>query len=159
MKSHQMTEQVAFWRWTSPNSIAMVTPTCVYHWSIEGETAPVKLFDRHANLGAGTQIINYQVSGDGKWSLLIGISQGANQQIVGTMQLYSHEKKVSQVLQGHSGSFCTIQPKGRTDKAQVLVFAGKKDPAQPHQLFIMEVGRAKDAPGGPVFRLPPAAIP
>jgi clathrin heavy chain len=108
-------------------------------------------------LGAGTQIINYQISGDNKWCLLIGISQGAGGAIEGNMQLFSIDKKVSQVLQGHSGSFATITPKGRTDPAQVLCFAGKKGEA-PHQLFIMEVGRDKDAPGG-VFRLPPTAIP
>ena len=36
MKSHQMVEQVNFWRWVSPNTIAIVSPTSVYHWSIEG---------------------------------------------------------------------------------------------------------------------------
>jgi clathrin heavy chain len=37
MKSHMMTEVVAFWRWVTPNTIALVTPGSVYHWSIEGE--------------------------------------------------------------------------------------------------------------------------
>ena len=29
MKSHQMPEAVVFWRWVSPNTIALVTPTAV----------------------------------------------------------------------------------------------------------------------------------
>ena len=42
MKSHQMVEQVNFWRWVSPNTIAIVSPTSVYHWSIEGTFTPAQ---------------------------------------------------------------------------------------------------------------------
>ncbi|KAH8096034.1 hypothetical protein JL720_3378 [Aureococcus anophagefferens] len=156
MKSHNMTETVVFWRWTSPNNIALVTPTAVFHWSIEGTSEPVKVLDRHASLGEGTQVINYQVSPDEKWCLLMGISQ-AGGVIQGNMQLYSVEKKVSQTLQGHAGCFHSMAVPGRSDPAQVLIFEEKKAD-QPAKLFVMEVGRDKDAPGG-VFRLAPVAIP
>jgi hypothetical protein len=159
MKSHTMPVPVTFWRWVSPNSIALVTATSVFHWSIEGDAAPVKIFDRNPALTDGTQIINYQVSGDGKWCLLCGISAGAAPGVInGTMQLYSIEKSVSQMLQGHTGVFSVIDVPGRTDgQAQVLIFEDKK-PEQPAKLFIMEVGRDKTAPGG-VFRVAPQAIP
>ncbi|KAG1708834.1 hypothetical protein DVH05_022455 [Phytophthora capsici] len=157
MKSHLMNEAVVFWRWISVNTIALVTASAVFHWSIEGDSPPTKIFDRHANLGAGTQIISYEASADNQWMLLVGISQGEGGRIVGNMQLYSMDKKVSQVLNGHAGAFAQMKPPGRTDDAQVLVFAGSKA-GEPMQLFIMEVGRERDAPGG-VFRLPPAAIP
>ena len=163
MKSHAMTDNIVFWRWISPNTIAMVTDTSVFHWSIEGDSTPQKVFDRHASLAAGNQIINYQVSGDSKWSLLIGISAGAAGTIQGNMQLYSAEKKVSQALQGHSGVFATITPPttdprfaGRTDPAHVLIFAGKAQPDSPTQLFVMEPGRPADKQP---FRNAPAAIP
>jgi clathrin heavy chain len=155
MKSSTMNEQVVFWRWTSSNNIALVTPSAVYHWSIEGESAPVKLFDRHQSLAEGVQIINYQVSSDKKWCLLMGIKAGAGGVIDGQMQLYSVDKRVSQVLQGHTAVFTTILPEGRTDKAQVLCFEEKK-PDQPSKLFVMEVGReVKEG----TFRLQPVAIP
>ncbi len=157
MKSHQMTDPVLFWRWISPNMIVLVTGTSVYHWSIEGDSAPQKVFDRHADLGPAVQVIGYSLSSDEKWGLLIGISKGATGGINGNMQLYSVEKRVSQVLAGHAGVFTTITPPGRTDRAQVLIFTGRKD-GGPHQLFVMEVGREKDAPGG-TFRLTPSAIP
>ncbi|CCI49675.1 unnamed protein product [Albugo candida] len=157
MKSFLMTEAVVFWRWISVNSIALVTATAVFHWSLEGDSPPVKIFDRHANLGAGTQIISYEASQDNQWMLLVGISQGEGGRIVGNMQLYSMEKKVSQVLQGHAGSFTKMKPPGRAEDGHILVFAGIKGDG-PQQLFIMEVGRDKDAPGG-VFRLPPQNIP
>ena len=37
-----MKEPVIFWKWISSNTIAMVTETSVYHWSLEGES---NLFD------------------------------------------------------------------------------------------------------------------
>ena len=65
MKSHNLTEAVVFWRWTAPNNIAIVTGTAVYHWSIEGESPPQKVFDRHEKLLDSCQIINYQVNSGG----------------------------------------------------------------------------------------------
>ena len=37
MKAHAMTDEVHFWRWISVNTVALVTDTAVYHWSMEGE--------------------------------------------------------------------------------------------------------------------------
>ena len=70
----------------------------------------------------------------------MGIRAGSNQNIDGQMQLYSVDKRVSQVLPGHTGVFTTITPEGRVDPAHVLCFEDKK-PDQPAQLFVMEVGR------------------
>ena len=157
MKSYNMPAAVIYWRWISPNMIALVTATAVFHWSVGGEDAPVKMFDRNPGITDGTQIINYQVSDDMKWSLLCGISQGSAPGVInGTMQLYSVEKAVSQMLQGHSGVFSVIPVAGRDD-AQILCFEDKK-PDQPAKLFIMEGGREKTAPGG-VFRVSPQPIP
>jgi len=119
----------------------------------------VKIFDRNPGLTDNTQIINYQVSNDGKWCLLVGISAGGAPGVInGTMQLYSIEKAVSQMLQGHTGVFTVIKLPGRdVEQAQVLAFEDKR-PDQPAKLFVMEVGREKTAPGG-VFRVTPQLIP
>ena len=50
MKTHNMTEGVIFWKWISLNTIALVTKTSVYHWSMEGDSQPQKMFDRHPSL-------------------------------------------------------------------------------------------------------------
>lgn len=68
-----MTEEVMFWKWISVNTVALVTDTAVYHWSMEGDSQPAKVFDRHASL-VGCQIINYRTDEQQKWLLLIGIS-------------------------------------------------------------------------------------
>ena len=152
-----MPAPVTYWRWVTPSLIALVTATSVFHWALEGDSAPVKVFDRNPALGEATQIINYQVSGDGKWCILCGISAGETPGVInGNMQLYSIDKAVSQILQGHSGAFTVLNLPGR-DLAQVLCFEDKK-PDQPAKLFVMEVGRDKNAPGG-VFRVTPQNIP
>ena len=37
MKAHQMTDDVIFWKWINLNTVALVTETTVYHWSMEGK--------------------------------------------------------------------------------------------------------------------------
>jgi len=83
--------------------LGMVTQTSVYHWSIEGafpslhllefkpktmlseagaqslcagDSEPVKMFDRTANL-SNNQIINYKCDPSEKWLVLIGIAPGS----------------------------------------------------------------------------------
>lgn len=73
MKAHTMTEKVVFWKWISVNTVALVTETAVYHWSMEGDCQPTKMFDRHASL-AGCQVIHYRTDTHQKWLLLVGIS-------------------------------------------------------------------------------------
>lgn len=100
MKAHTMTDDVIFWKWISINTLALVTETSVYHWSMEGkflmkmhfffffyiytynvlniclylgDSLPQKMFDRHSSLN-GCQIINYRTDPKQSWLLLIGIS-------------------------------------------------------------------------------------
>ena len=40
MKSHQLTDPVVFWKWISPATVAMVTGSAVFHWSMEGAPCP-----------------------------------------------------------------------------------------------------------------------
>lgn len=158
MKSYVMPNPVTYWRWISPNAIALVTAASVFHWSIEGDAAPVKIFDRNLEkLGDTSQIINYQVSVDGKWCLLCGISAGAVQGTIdGNMQLYSIEKNLTQMLGGHSGAFTVIKVPGREDPAQILCFEDKKPDAAP-MLRVMEIGRPQEL--GAPFRVAPVAFP
>ena len=98
---------VCYWTWIDTKTIAIVTQTTVFHWSIEGESNPRKVMDRHANLAA-CQIIGYRVSPDQKWCMLVGIGKGADNSIAGTIQLYSVDNKKSQVLAGHCGGFVNV---------------------------------------------------
>ena len=37
LKVHQMENDVVFWNWVDPSTIAIVTETVVYHWALTGE--------------------------------------------------------------------------------------------------------------------------
>lgn len=68
-----MNEDVIFWKWINLNTLGLVTEGAVYHWGMEGDSQPQKIFDRHSSL-AGCQIINYRTDEKLSWLVLIGIS-------------------------------------------------------------------------------------
>jgi len=136
MKSHSLPEEVIFWKWISINTIGMVTDSAVYHWSMEGESIPQKMFDRHSSL-AGTQIINYRTDPKQNWLLLVAITAQQNR-VVGAMQLYSVERKVSQPIEGHAGTFAQMKLEGNAEPSNLLCFAVRN--AQGGKLHVVEVG-------------------
>jgi len=157
LKSFKLSDstKILCWHWINDRTVGYVTKTSVYHWSMDGTEDPKKMFDVHSSFPENGQILNYCASDDGKWLLLVGISRGASG-VVGNMQLYSVDKKVSQPLQGFSGCFTTIK---RSDgiARNMFSFIEKKENS-PFKLYIMEVGKDKNAEGG-VFKLPPRDIP
>jgi clathrin heavy chain len=159
LKSAVLTEDVVFWKWYSDTSLGLVTESSVYHWNVFDPTqqSPIKMFDRIVNLAVGLlipaqchgetirsltdiffffffalqncQIISYRVNDDEKWMVVVGISQQQGR-IVGTMQLHSRERGISQHIEGHAAAFATIQVDG--------------SPA-PHKLFTFSVRTATGA--------------
>ena len=127
IKSHSNNEDIVFWKWVSDTTIGMVTETSVYHWTISDQTSPPqKIFDRHPTL-AGAQIINYRVTPDEKWLVLIGISGNTTNpsafKIKGSMQLYSRERGVSQPIEGHAASFADIKLDDHQKPTKLFTFA------------------------------------
>lgn len=116
-----MTEEVIFWKWVSVNTVALVTETTVYHWSMEGDSQPVKMSERHASL-AGCHIIHYRADRYQKWLLLVGVSAQQNR-VIGAMQLYSADRKVSQTIEGHAAAFAEFQSEGNAKPATLFCFA------------------------------------
>lgn len=137
MKAHTMTDDVIFWKWISPNTLALVTESSVYHWSMEGDSQPIKVFDRHSSLN-GCQIINYRTDPKQQWLLLIGISAQQNR-VVGAMQLYSVERKCSQPIEGHAASFAQFKMEGNAEASTLFCFAVRT--VQGGKLHIIEVGQ------------------
>lgn len=126
VKSHIMNEDVIFWKWVSDSIIGLVTESSVYHWSIADESAPLKMFDRHASL-AGAQIINYRITPDEKWFVVVGIAGNttnpAGFKVRGAMQLYSKEKGVSQAIEGHAAAFAELRIDGAQNPTKLFTFA------------------------------------
>lgn len=150
VKAHNMTEDVIFWKWISVNTVALVTEASVYHWSMEGDSQPQKTFDRHSTL-SGCQIINYRTDHKQQWLLLIGISAHVGDQqasrVVGAMQLYSVERKVSQPIEGHAAAFGQFTMPGNASTSTLFCFAVRG--AASSKLHVIEVGTP--APGNQPF--------
>lgn len=125
LKSTNMAEDVVFWKWFSDRSLGLVTTSSVYHWDVfdPNQPEPRKVFERHGDL-TGSQIISYRVSDDEKWSVLIGISQVAGR-VVGTMQLFSVDRGVSQKIEGHAASFGKIRLEGAPADTKLFTFCNR----------------------------------
>ncbi|XP_022666531.1 clathrin heavy chain 1-like [Varroa jacobsoni] len=141
MKAHAMSEDVVFWKWINLNTLALVTESSVYHWSMEGDSLPIKMFDRHSSLNS-CQIINYRTDTKLQWLLLVGISAQQNR-VVGAMQLYSMERKVSQPIEGHAAAFAQLELEGNSQPSTVFCFAVRTQAGG--KLHLVEVG--SPAPG------------
>merc|ERR1719447_2007075 len=71
------------------------------------------------------------------WLLLIGIS-AQNNRVVGAMQLYSVERKVSQPIEGHAAAFIQFKMEGNQQESTLFCFAVRG--AAGGKLHIIEVG-------------------
>ncbi|KAJ5389520.1 clathrin heavy chain [Penicillium cataractarum] len=123
LKSAVMNEDIVYWKWFSEKALGLVTETAVYHWDVYDATQenPVKMFDRLPNL-SGCQIINYRVNAEEKWMVVVGISQQQGR-VVGSMQLYSKERGISQFIEGHAAAFADINVEGSPLPHHLFTFA------------------------------------
>ncbi|OIR57892.1 MAG: clathrin heavy chain, partial [Amphiamblys sp. WSBS2006] len=94
VKACQISDDISFWRWISPDALGIVTGSAVYHWDVRRQAVPERVFARHRGLD-GTQIINYRTSKDMQWCAVLGVS-AEHGRISGSIQLHSREKDVSQ---------------------------------------------------------------
>ncbi|KAF4346608.1 hypothetical protein G4B88_022023 [Cannabis sativa] len=149
IKSHQMPEQViSFFQ-----GIQIIYYNTIYEVSMTvGESEPVKMFERTANL-ASNQIINYRCDPTEKWLVLIGIAQGSPERpqlVKGNMQLFSVDQQRSQALEAHAASFATFKVAGNENPSILICFASKSFNAGQvtSKLHIIELGAQ---PGKPSF--------
>ncbi|CZT47409.1 probable clathrin heavy chain [Rhynchosporium secalis] len=144
LKSATMNEDVVFWKWFSDTSLGLVTDSAVYHWDVfdPNQASPVEIFKRNQNL-TGCQIINYRVSDDGKWMVVVGITQQQGR-VVGAMQLYSRDRAISQAIEGHAAAFGTLRLEGAPADTKVFTFSVRT--ATGAKLHIVEVDHQASNP-------------
>ena len=134
MKTHTMADDVVFFKWINVNTVVLVTESAVYHWSMNCDFPPQKMFDRHSSL-SGCQIINYRTDAKLEWLLLMGISVRQSR-VVGAMQLYSVGRKGSQPIEGHAAAFASFLIEGNTEPSTLFCFAVRS--VQGGKLHIIE---------------------
>ena len=164
LQSANMNEDVVFWKWYSPVALGLVTDTSVYHWSVfdPAQTTPIKVFERHSSLAVSfipvkekhelnsnfksCQIINYRVNEDNKWMALVGISQQQGR-VVGSMQLYSRDRGISQGIEAHAAAFGSIRLEGAPEDTRVFTFAVRT--ATGAKLHVVEIDHQPTNPDFP----------
>ncbi|PRT52721.1 Clathrin heavy chain [Wickerhamiella sorbophila] len=147
LKNTTMTEPITFWKWVSPSTLGLITARSIYHWDIldASQASPVKVTDVHATM-AGAQLINYEINGSGKWTVLTGISEQGGR-IVGRIQLFSHERQMSQAIEGHAAGFGTLQLEGGSIPADLFTFVNRTE--QGAKLHVIEIDHQD---GQPVYQ-------
>lgn len=91
----------------------------------------------------GCQIINYRVSDDGKWMVVVGITQQQGR-VVGAMQLYSRDRGISQAIEGHAAAFGTLRLEGAPADTKVFTFSVRT--ATGAKLHVVEVDHQASNP-------------
>ena len=143
MKKVAIPGTVVFWKWLNPKTVAVVTDTSVYHWSMDNDAEPVKVFDRAPNEGK-VQIVNYRASFDGKFLLLGGVG-GNPQSISGVLQLYAVDLKKSQpVMDAPAACFLTVTLDGRAEVSTLFSFTLREPNTRNFKLNFYELGVDKD---------------
>jgi len=136
-----MNEPILYWCWVNASTLAIVTKGSVYHWSMEGNEDPKKVFDKHTNF-EGATIINYRVDKSEKWLLLIGLKRTDTGFMQGVMQLYSVEKGATQAIEGHAAAFMEYRLSPTYTTTLICIAANTQ---QGGKLFVMEVPGPKPA--------------
>ncbi|KAL5974984.1 hypothetical protein ACLOJK_031660 [Asimina triloba] len=119
--------------------------------ALKGDSEPVKVFDRTANL-TNNQIINYRCDPSEKWLVLIGIAPGAPERpqlVKGNMQLFSVDQQRSQALEAHAATFASIKVTGNDHPSTLISFATKSTNAGQvtSKLHVIELGAQSGKPG------------
>lgn len=146
VKSHVMNEDVVYWTWISDSTLGLVTAHAVYHWPMDVEGDPSKVFDRHASL-VGSQIINYRTTSDADWMVLIGISGNTAPngfKIKGNIQLYNKRLNVSQPIEGHAAAFAELKTEDASTPYKLFTFSVRT--ATGARLHIVEIDHQQGQP-------------
>jgi len=116
LKLVTLNEPVSFWKWLDAKTVAIVTGTSAYHWSMDGDAEPAKQF----SLPAGeVQILNYERSTSNDWLLLRGISR-ENGAIVGKLTVFQKSTNKMQTIDAHGGCFAPITLNGQSQQSTLL---------------------------------------
>lgn len=146
-KTAALPDAIAFWRWVSNRTLAIVTASAVYHWSAEDKEPPAPMFDRHESL-SGCQVIGYCAEREEKWLCVVAVAIGESGVVSGRMQLYSVDQNISQTLTGHAATFAYLRLPTYT--ATLFAFASretKPGAETPESRFrVIEIGGAGEFP-------------
>ena len=142
LKVHDFPEQIVYWRWLTATRLAIVTTRTVFHWNIEGNDSPGRVFDRAGPLEGAAQIIGYSTDNSETWCLLTGISTpDGGKTINGHMQLYFTGGQQQQILEGHAGCFGEVPLRDGQAPVTCFAFVEKKSTESGSRIHVMEINK------------------
>lgn len=148
LKSFTLEEPVIFWKWINKELLGLVSARNVYLLNVfDGNVngKPTVLTQRNAALN-NTQIINIVGNKKQDWFALVGILQ-ENGRIAGKIQLYSKNRNVSQVIDGHVAIFTEILLEGNgSEPVQVFVTGNRNVTTGNGELRIIEIDHNSNLP-------------
>ena len=103
LKALKMTESIRYWKFLNDSTIVLISDFFVYHWDINSDDYPPKLFSVSEELHS-SHIMNYLYDDQQQYSAIFAFNAFENK-VIGHIQLYSFSYKISKVLLGFAGSF------------------------------------------------------
>ncbi|PGH15681.1 hypothetical protein AJ79_02275 [Helicocarpus griseus UAMH5409] len=137
--------QIRYWRWISEDTLVLVTPTDVYYWNALESKSPEKQFPLEAKLqlsgkGYKHQIINYRITEDKQWAVVVGICQESKADpVTGALQLYSFQRRIPQMIEGQAATFASIRVEGNPIDTKVFAFVSRPPTGGNGKLHIAEI--------------------
>lgn len=148
LKSFTLDEPVIFWKWLSNDVLGLVSARNIYTLNVFDDNVngkPILLTQRNAALNS-TQIINIIANNKLDWFALVGIMQ-ENGRIAGKIQLYSKNRNISQVIDGHVATFTNILLEGNgSQMVQVFVTGNRNVNTGNGELRIIEIDHDANLP-------------
>ncbi|GMR41309.1 hypothetical protein PMAYCL1PPCAC_11504, partial [Pristionchus mayeri] len=141
LKKHTLSEDVIFWKWIDELTVGIVTRTAVFHWSLAGDVAPVKIFKTELQ---GYKIIDYMASERRQWLQLTGVRKTDSE--VYKYQLYNTKRKESQLMDGFvacSAAFVHFTMEGNLSPSTLILSASARR-GMPGKLLVTELGSPID---------------
>ncbi|GMM35542.1 clathrin heavy chain [Saccharomycopsis crataegensis] len=131
-------EAIVFWKWLSPQNIAVVTTTNLYNWNISSpDSSPVLITSKNQLLNS-CQIINVTANQEMSWFAINGIFQ-ENGKIAGKIQLFSKARNISQIIDGHVSGFSQLKLSGAVSPSTLFIIGNRNPTTGAGNMHIIEI--------------------
>ncbi|WAR02762.1 CLH1-like protein [Mya arenaria] len=135
-------DPVHFWTWLTPEILAIITDTTVYHWHLfkTKDSQPEKVFCRHSRL-AFSEITSYKADVNLRWFAITGLTPEEDK-ISGLTQLYNMDEDITQCIACHAVCFDTYKFAGNNSRSTVFC-VGSRDIHNHGKVHVIELGPYK----------------
>lgn len=140
-------EVIVYWKWLNAENIAIVTNTNLYNWNISSANSVPSLITSKNPVLNNCQIINVTANKDLSWFAVNGIFQD-NGKIAGKIQLFSKQRNISQIIDGHVSNFAQFKLPGAVSSSNIFIIGNRAPATGAGNMHIIEIDHN---PSNPVY--------